>query len=58
MHLIDSVIDKLQNGETLDPKYKDHALKGNWNGFRECHILHFMVFANVILSTSLILHQE
>lgn len=22
----------------LDPKYKDHALTGNWKGYRECHI--------------------
>jgi mRNA interferase YafQ len=24
--------------EPLEPKYCDHALKGNWNGFRDCHI--------------------
>ncbi len=24
--------------ETLLRVYKDHALKGNWQGFRECHI--------------------
>lgn len=22
----------------LDPKYKDHALTGNWKDYRECHI--------------------
>ncbi|TCK70013.1 type II toxin-antitoxin system YafQ family toxin [Lonepinella koalarum] len=22
----------------LPEKYQDHALKGEWNGFRECHI--------------------
>ncbi|MCM1385327.1 MAG: type II toxin-antitoxin system YafQ family toxin [Lachnoclostridium sp.] len=22
----------------LEEKYKDHPLKGNWDGFRECHI--------------------
>lgn len=27
-----------QDTETLYRKYKDHALKGNWKGFRECHI--------------------
>lgn len=32
------VIDKLRQGKTLDPKYKDHALGGNYDGFRECHI--------------------
>ena len=24
--------------ETLARVYKDHALKGNWKGYRECHI--------------------
>lgn len=24
--------------EVLYRKYRDHALKGNWRGFRECHI--------------------
>ena len=24
--------------ETLLTKYRDHALSGNWQGFRECHI--------------------
>ena len=26
------------NGETLDAKYKDHSLTGNYRGNRECHI--------------------
>lgn len=24
--------------KTLNTKYKDHALIGNWKGYRECHI--------------------
>ncbi len=36
--LIDFVIEKLQLEEPLDPKYKDHNLSGNWNGYRECHL--------------------
>ena len=32
------VIDKLSKEEPLDEKFCDHALKGEWNGFRECHI--------------------
>ncbi len=32
------VVTKLGNGVPLDAKYKDHALKGNMDGFRECHI--------------------
>ena len=22
----------------LDPRYRDHALSGDWAGFRDCHI--------------------
>lgn len=36
--LLEEVIDKLANQEELDKKYKDHALVGQWIGFRECNI--------------------
>ena len=36
--LLEEVIDQLANQEELDKKYKDHALVGQWIGFRECHI--------------------
>ena len=32
------VIDILANGGTLDAKYKDHELTGNYKGTRECHV--------------------
>ncbi len=32
------VIDILANGNKLDPKYRDHALVGNYKNARECHI--------------------
>ena len=32
------VIVILANGETLDAKYKDHSLTGNYRETRECHI--------------------
>lgn len=37
--LMSVVVAKLQAGEALDAKYKDHSLTGNWKGYRECHIL-------------------
>ena len=37
--LLKKVIDILAGGETLPEKYCDHALSGNYAGFRECHIL-------------------
>lgn len=33
-----NVISILANGETLPAKNRDHALKGNYNGHRECHV--------------------
>ena len=32
------IIEQLANGETLDEKYRDHDLKGEYEGSRECHI--------------------
>ncbi|MGB8453479.1 MAG: type II toxin-antitoxin system YafQ family toxin [Anaerocolumna sp.] len=36
--LLEAIVAKLANGEVLDPKFKDHALTGNYRGYRECHI--------------------
>ena len=38
MKLMDEVVTKLSNGESLPEKNKDHALVGNYAGKRECHI--------------------
>ncbi|MBP3763337.1 MAG: type II toxin-antitoxin system YafQ family toxin [Bacteroidales bacterium] len=35
---LNHVIKVLASGEPLDPKYKDHALTGNFTSYRECHI--------------------
>lgn len=32
------VLERLCNNETLEPKYKDHALSGDLAGARDCHI--------------------
>lgn len=32
------VIKQLQQSELLAEKYVDHALSGNWHGYRDCHI--------------------
>lgn len=36
--LLDDVVVRLAAGEILPNKYRDHALKGKFNRFRECHI--------------------
>lgn len=38
LKLLQEVIDILFEEKLLDAKYKDHALVGNYIGFRECHI--------------------
>lgn len=35
---VGDVISRLQRAEPLDARHRDHALAGNWNGFRDCHI--------------------
>ncbi|MCB0260977.1 MAG: type II toxin-antitoxin system YafQ family toxin, partial [Calditrichaeota bacterium] len=32
------VIGLLRSGKPLPAKYKDHDLRGEWSGYRECHI--------------------
>ena len=32
------VIEKLANGETLEAKFRDHDLTGNFRNCRECHV--------------------
>jgi len=36
--LLNDIICKLLNGETLPAKNRDHLLRGDYEGFRECHI--------------------
>ena len=38
VNLLNEIVDMLQNGESLDAKYCDHALTGDYKGHRECHI--------------------
>lgn len=32
------IVDKLARDETLEEKYHDHKLTGNYSEYRECHI--------------------
>lgn len=36
--LLNEFVSLLVEGKELPKKNKDHALSGNWNGHRECHI--------------------
>jgi mRNA interferase YafQ len=39
INLLDEIIIKIAKREPLLKKHNDHALKGRYKGFRECHIL-------------------
>lgn len=56
--LLDNVVDKLRKGIPLEEKYRDHALSGNYEGFRECHIkpdwLLIYLIENDILTLTLV----
>ncbi len=50
------IIEQLANGMKLPPKNHDHALTGNYSGFRECHIspdwlLVYLVTEDVLVLT-------
>ncbi len=36
--LVDEIVYRLSNNETLERKYKDHKLKGEFKELRECHV--------------------
>lgn len=38
LELLEKTVDKIANNIKLEGKYRDHALTGNYIGFRECHI--------------------
>lgn len=38
IELLEQIVSTLAMGETLPEKHKDHALTGDWEGHRGCHI--------------------
>ncbi len=53
----DSVLDEviLRKKEPLDPQFQDHALKGKWKPFRECHIKADILLVYLVEDDELIL---
>ncbi|MDD6788953.1 MAG: type II toxin-antitoxin system YafQ family toxin [Lachnospira sp.] len=57
LYLLQNVLQKLLEETVLDSKYRDHALTGNYIGFRECHIqpdwlLIYMINHNTLILTA------
>jgi mRNA interferase YafQ len=38
MHKLQTIVEALQNRQSLPPRNRDHALTGQWKGVRECHV--------------------
>ena len=38
LSLLKDVLQTLREEQALEEKYRDHALTGNYIGFRECHV--------------------
>ena len=53
--LFKELVAKLANEEKLDAKHKDHALKGNLAGYRECHITPDWLLVYRVINDELIL---
>ena len=54
--LLTEVIKTLAAGETLAPRYKDHAVKGVYEGCRECHVTPDWLLIYEIVSNDLMLY--
>ena len=52
---LDNVIRLLASEISLPEKYRDHELSGNYNGFRECHILSDWLLIYKLQNNNLIL---
>ncbi len=53
--VLNEVILSLRKKEPLDPPFKDHALKGVWKPFRECHIKPDVLLVYLVKDDELIL---
>jgi len=50
-----AVTDLLREGTPLPRKYKDHALTGEWKGYRDCHIDGDWIFIYRVANDKLII---
>ena len=53
--LLENVVNRLANEETLEPKYRDHTLSGDYSGFRECHITPDWLLVYQVINDELVL---
>lgn len=53
--LLENVVNRLANEETLEPKYKDPTLSGDYSGFRKCHITPDWLLVYQVINDELVL---
>jgi mRNA interferase YafQ len=58
MSLVDEIIETLLEQKALPPSKRDHALGGNWEGFRECHVLPDWLLIYKVDKQELLLYLE
>ncbi len=47
----------LATNSTMPEKYKDHALTGNWKGYRDCHVKPDLVLIYKVVDDVVELHR-
>jgi mRNA interferase YafQ len=55
--LLQEVIETIQAGKPLDPKYEDHPLRGKLDGKRDCHISPELVLIYAVDKNDLTLYR-
>lgn len=51
------VLNCLVQNIALPEKYRDHALTGNWKGYRDCHVKPDLVLVYKLSDEAIELHQ-
>jgi len=59
----EALFDLLVSGQALPENYYDHALVGNWKGYRDCHlrgdmVLIYKIVGDTIVFTRINSHSE
>lgn len=57
MTTLKQVIERLIEGKSLQEKYRDHFLGGNWVSFRECHIKPDVLLIYKVINNELFLER-
>ncbi len=54
--LLEEVVNTLASCKSLEPKYRDHELSGEYKGLRECHITPDWLLVYQIFDDELVLY--